>query len=386
MKPVRIMLVAGEASGDKHAARLIQALRAKLGPMELYGVGGAALAAQGMSFACRAEELAVIGLTEVFRKIPTTGRTLRRLWQYLRDQRPDLVILVDFPDFNFLVMRLARWYGVPVLYYISPQVWAWRRGRVRTIARYVNRMVVIFPFEEEFYRRRGVAVTYVGHPLLETLPTLPPRAELRARYGLEDRELAIALLPGSRTGEVQQLLPEMLASAQELRRLLPECRFILPLAPSLSPALVESYLTQASVPVRLEQGQTYEVLAAADLALVASGTATLETALMGTPMVILYRLATLTYIVGRLLIRVPHIGMANLLAQEALFPELIQREVTPAKITAAAVNLIKDAGHLTRISAGLKRMKQRLGGPGASERAAAVALELLEPKTGGKRR
>jgi lipid-A-disaccharide synthase len=377
MNRVKILLVAGEASGDQHAARLIQALREQVPCLDLYGVGGAALAAQGMRLACRAEDLAVIGLTEVVHQIPVVWRALRQIWRYLRSERPDLVILVDFPDFNFLVMRLAHWCRVPIMYYISPQVWAWRRGRVKTLARLVQRLVVIFPFEEDFYRRHGVAVTYVGHPLLETLPALPPRPELRARFQVQSQDLAIALLPGSRTGEIRQLLPTMLASAGQLQDLLPSCRFLLPLAPTVTPELVASFLTQSPVPVSLVRGQTYEVLAAADLALVASGTATLETALMGTPMVILYRLAPLTYHVGRLLIRVPHIGMANLLAEEALFPELIQDDVTPERLTAAALHLIRDADHLARIKAGLKRIRQRLGGPGASTRAAAVALELL---------
>ncbi len=380
MRPVKILLVAGEASGDKHAARLIQALRELVPQVDLYGIGGAALAAQGMRLACRAEDLAVIGLTEVIHKIPVLWRALRRLWQYLQTERPDLVILVDFPDFNFLVMRLAHRCRVPVMYYISPQVWAWRRGRVKTIARLVDRMVVIFPFEEEFYRRHGVCVTYVGHPLLETLPALPPRPELRASFGLQDRDLAIALLPGSRTGEIRQLLPVMLASAGQLQELLPRCRFLLPLAPTVAPEFVTPFLAPSPAPVSLVQHQTYEVLAAADLALVASGTATLETALMGTPMVILYRLSPLTYHVGRLLIRVPHIGMANLLAEAALFPELIQDEATPARLTAAVLDLITDTDHLARIQAGLKRIRQRLGGPGASNRAAAVAREVLDQK------
>ena len=211
MNSVKIMVVAGEASGDQHAARLVQAIRDRLPEAEFFGIGGKALAAQGMRLACRAEDLAVMGLTEVFHKIPTLWQALRALWRYLRDERPHLVILVDFPDFNFLVLRLARWFRVPVMYYISPQVWAWRRGRVKTIARLVNRMVVIFPFEEEFYRQHEVAVTYVGHPLLETLPALPPRRQLRERFGLRADDLAVALLPGSRAGEISQLLPDMLS-------------------------------------------------------------------------------------------------------------------------------------------------------------------------------
>jgi lipid-A-disaccharide synthase len=378
----KIMVVAGEASGDQHAARLVQSLRDRLPQAEFYGIGGEALARQGMRLACQAEDLAVLGLTEVVHKIPVIWRALRALWRYLRDERPDLVILVDFPDFNFLVMRLASRFRVPVMYYISPQVWAWRRGRVKTIARLVNRMVVIFPFEEEFYRQHGVAVTYVGHPLLDTLPDLPARPQLRDRFGLQPRDLAVALLPGSRAGEISQLLPDMLASAAQLRDRLPQCRFLLPLAPTAPKALVEQFVAAAPVPVAIHQGQTSEILAAADIALVASGTATLETALMGTPMVILYRVASLTFAVARLLVRVPNIGMANLLAEEGLFPEMIQQEVTPTRLTAAVMQIIRDPEQLARISAGLKRIRRRLGGPGASARAAAVALDLLGNKQG----
>ncbi len=377
MTSPKIMLVAGEASGDQHAARLVQAIHDRLPQAEFYGIGGDALAHQGMRLACRAEDLAVIGLTEVFHKIPTVWRALKSLWRYLRDEGPDLVILVDFPDFNFLVLRLARHFRVPVMYYISPQVWAWRRGRVHTIARLVNRMVVIFPFEAEFYRQHGVAVSYVGHPLLETLPALPPRPQLRERYGLKTEDLAVALLPGSRSGEISQLLPDMLAAAALLRKKLPQCRFLLPLAATAQPALVEQLVSPAKVPVAVYQRQTYEILAAADIALVASGTATLETALLGTPMVIIYRVAPLTFAAARLLVRVPNIGMANLLAEEELFPELIQHDVNPAKISAAVIQIIRDPEHLARISAGLKRIRRRLGGPGASARAAAVALDLL---------
>jgi lipid-A-disaccharide synthase len=377
MTQPNIMVVAGEASGDQHAARLVRAIRDRLPQAEFYGIGGEALAAQGMRLACRAEDLAVIGLTEVFHKIPTIWRALWALWRYLRDERPDLTILVDFPDFNFLVLRLARRFRVPVMYYISPQVWAWRRGRVKTIARLVNRMVVIFPFEEEFYQQHEVAVTYVGHPLLETFPALPPRPQLRDRFGIQANDLAVALLPGSRSGEISQLLPEMLAGAAQLREKLPNCRFLLPLAATAPGDLVERLVSQAKVPVAIHQGQTYEILAAADIALVASGTATLETALLGTPMVIMYRIASLSYYVGKLLIRVPHIGMANLLAEEGLFPELIQHDVTPAQITTAVLQVIRDPEHMARISAGLKRIRLRLGGPGASARAAEVALDLL---------
>ena len=377
MNNPKIMLVAGEASGDQHAARLVQAIRDRLPQAKFFGIGGEALARQGMRLACHAEDLAVIGLTEVLHKIPTIWRALQALWRYLRDERPNLVILVDFPDFNFLVLRLAKRFRVPVMYYISPQVWAWRRGRVNTISRLVNRMVVIFPFEEEFYRQHGVAVTYVGHPLLETLPALPPRPQLRERFGIQTNELAVALLPGSRAGEISQILPDMLASAGPA----PGTTAPVPIPPAAggyrAAALVEQLISHAKIPVAIYQGQTYEILAAADIALVASGTATLETALLGTPMVIIYRVASLTFAVARLLVRVPHIGMANLLAEEELFPELIQGDVTPARITAAVLQIITGPGPPGPHQRRAQKNQAATGRSRRLTRAAAVALELL---------
>lgn len=370
-------MVAGETSGDQHAARLVAALQEHLPGAKFYGIGGEYLARQGMEIACAAQELAVVGLWEVAEKLPAVGRALLNLWKYLKQARPQLAILVDFPDFNFWVARFARHFGVPVMYYISPQIWAWRRYRVRTIARLVDRMVVIFPFEEAFYRKHGVAVTYVGHPLLETLPDLPPRPELRRQLGLGKGNLAIALLPGSRASEINHLLPLMLAGAEKLIQRIPGCRFLLPRAAAAPAALVSELTADADLPLKILNGQTYEVLAAADLAVVTSGTATLEAALSATPMIIVYRLAPLTYHVGRRMIRVNHVGMANLLAEEGLFPELIQEQLTPENLAAQIQTLLGDPQLLVRMRSGLKRIISRLGGPGASRRAAQVALELL---------
>lgn len=371
------MVVAGETSGDQHAARLVAALQEQLPQAEFYGIGDKHLARQGVHLAASAQDLAVVGLWEVREKLPALARALLNLWHYLKEERPDLTILVDFPDFNFWVARFARHFQVPVMYYISPQVWAWRRYRVRTIARLVDRMVVIFPFEETFYRERGVAVTYVGHPLRETMPKLPPRTELRRRLGVSPQELAIALLPGSRASEINHLLPTLLAGAELVQQQIPNCRFFLPRARTAPPALVSELASQYQVPLSILSGQVHEVLAASDLAVVTSGTATLEAALLATPMVIVYRLSPLTYQVGRRLIRVDHIGMANLLAEERLFPELIQDHLTPENLAAAIHRILCDAQLPVRWRAGLQRLIQRLGGPGASRRAAQVALELL---------
>lgn len=371
------MVVAGESSGDQHAARLVAAIQEQLPEAGFYGIGGDYLARQGVKIACPAQDLAVVGLWEVAEKLPAVGKALADLWRYLKETRPQLAILVDYPDFNFWVARFARHFGVPVLYYISPQVWAWRRYRVHTIARLVDRMVVIFPFEEEFYQEHGVAVTYVGHPLFETMPELPPRPQLRRQLGLVDQDLAIALLPGSRASEIERLLPIMLAGAEIVQQQVRRCRFLLPQAATAPPELIADLTSGRRLPLQILQGQTSEVLAAADLAVVTSGTATLEAALGGTPMVIVYRLAPLSYQVGKRLIRVNHIGMVNLLAKEGLFPELIQDRLTPAALAAEIQNLLTNPQLLGRIRSGLKRVIHSLQGIGASRRAAQVALELL---------
>ncbi|MDD3580210.1 MAG: lipid-A-disaccharide synthase [Desulfobacca sp.] len=373
------MVVAGETSGDQHGARLVAAIQEQLPQAEFYGIGGDYLARQGVKIAYPAQDLAVVGLWEVAAKLPIVGRALANLWQYLKNTRPQLAILVDYPDFNFWVARFARHFGVPVLYYISPQVWAWRRYRVHTIARLVERMVVIFPFEEQFYQEHGVAVTYVGHPLLETMPALPPRSEVRQQLGLADQDLAIALLPGSRASEIERLLPVMLAGAELVQQQVPGCRFVLPRAATAPVELINRLISQARVPIKISNEQTHEVLAAADLAVVTSGTATLEAALWGTPMVIVYRLAPLSYQVGKRLIRVDHIGMVNLLAQERLFPELIQDQLTPAALAAQINKILSEPELWGRMRSGLERVITSLGGTGASRRAAQVALEILEP-------
>jgi lipid-A-disaccharide synthase len=236
--------VAGEASGDDHAARLVAAIKERRPGAQFFGVGGEAMAAQGVRILCPASELAVVGLSEVAGRLPAVLKALKAIAHALKRERPGLAILVDFPDFNFWVARLAKLYRVPVMYYISPQVWAWRTYRVRTIARLVDRMAVIFPFEADFYRERGVPVTYVGHPLPETLPPLPDRRELLAGWGLDPQRLTIALLPGSRAGEIKRHLPTMLAGMALVQQAVPQCQFVLPLASTAPRDLVEEMVAR----------------------------------------------------------------------------------------------------------------------------------------------
>jgi lipid-A-disaccharide synthase len=401
----KILVVAGEASGDDHAARLVAAIREACPQARFFGVGGEALAAQGVRILTPASELAVVGLMEVVGRLPAVWRALASLGRALKTERPDLAILVDFPDFNFWVARLARYWRVPVMYYISPQVWAWRTYRVKTIARLVDRMVVIFPFEADFYRQRGVAVEYVGHPFRETLPPLPDRQAFLSEHGLDPERLTIALLPGSRGSEIERHLPNILAAAALVHRAIPQCQFILPLASTAPLPVVEGIVERLAdswqektvgaglkpaptgprrmgPPLKRIYGQAYQALGAAHLAVVASGTATVEAALAGTPAVVVYRVSPLTYAVGRRLIRVEHVGMANLLAGERLFPELIQDDFTPARLAQEVLSLIKDAPRLAELRRGLAVVIRRLGGPGASRRAARVALALLGSRAG----
>jgi len=381
--PKKILVVAGEASGDHHAARVIAAIREQEPRAEFFGIGGEAMAGEGVRLLLHAADLAVMGLSEVVSRLGVVLRALRDVARALKTERPALVILVDFPDFNFWVARLARFYRVPVMYYISPQVWAWRTYRVRTIARLVDRMVVIFPFEADFYRERGVPVTHVGHPLMETLPILTDRRALLAQWGLDPAHLSVALLPGSRASEIERHLPTMLKAAALIRRAIPQCQFLLPLASTAPADLVEGMVREAGADltpaptVKVIQGQSYEALSVAHLAVVASGTATVEAALAGTPTVIVYRVSPLTFMVGRWLVRVPHVGMANLLAGERLFPELIQDDFTPERLAREVLGLIGDRERLAAIRQGLARVITRLKGPGASARAARVALELM---------
>jgi lipid-A-disaccharide synthase len=389
----QILIVAGEASGEGYAARLVAAIKERRPGAQFFGVGGEAMAAQGVRLLCPASELAVVGLSEVAGRLPAVLKALKNIARALRRERPSLAILVDFPDFNFWVARLAKLYRVPVMYYISPQVWAWRTYRVRTIARLVDRMAVIFSFEADFYRDRGVPVTYVGHPLAETLPLLPDRQEFLAGWGLDPQRLTVALLPGSRAGEIKRHLPTMLAGMALIQQAVPQCQFILPLASTAPRELVEGMVAglregargrepftitpSNSLPLTIIPGQSYQALAAAHLAVVASGTATVEAALAGTPTVIVYRLSPLTFMVGKWLIRVPHVGMANLLAEARLFPELIQDDFTAARLAQEVLRLMRDPGRLTALGRALARVVSRLGGPGASARAARVALELM---------
>jgi lipid-A-disaccharide synthase len=373
----RILIVAGEASGDLHGARLAEALWRLDGRLVLEGMGGRQMEQAGVCLLADASQTAVVGGTELWEKRRVLSAALGRLRRQLRAARPDLLICIDFPDFNLLLARSAHRAGIPVCYFISPQIWAWRRWRIRTIRRLVRKMLVLFPFEETLYRQAGVDVTFVGHPLLDTLAAVPPREACRAAVGLPQDAQVVGLLPGSRTAELRRHLPLLLAAGATLRQTRPGLRLLLGLAPTLPVAEVEQAIRTAGVPVEIAPGRTAEVMRAADLLLAVSGTVTLEAAILGTPMVITYRLGWLSALLAWPLVRVPFIGLPNIVAERKIVPELIQLVATPQRLAAAAAEILDFPERQATVRAALAEVRQRLGTPGASMRAAREVLALL---------
>ena len=377
----RILLVAGEASGDAHGADLVQTLKQHAPPIEVFGVGGPALRAAGMQTLVDTATIAGMGLVEARDKVGNLLRTYRQLTAILRTQPPDLLILIDFPEFNLRLAKIAKQNGVRVFYYISPQVWAWRKRRVYTIAKRVDQLAVVFPFEQAFYAAHGCSAEFVGHPLVDRVRPTRSREETLRRYQLDPGRQTIALLPGSRSQELRYLLDPLLGTATALGK---TYQFILPVASILDGAEIEKNLSRNLsnlldlAAIRVVQDDTYNILHAADLAIVASGTATLETALLERPMVIVYRVASLTYTLARLFVDVPFIGMPNLIAERLVVPELLQTAVTPDRIAHEARQLLTNPQAYSVAQEGLREVRRRLGGGGAVERTATLILNMLE--------
>ena len=373
----KILIIAGEASGDLHGANLVREVMKRDPQIVFSGVGSRRMREAGVRMLADASEISVVGATEVLTHIRAIYRVYARLKAFLKMERPSLLILIDFPDFNIMLGKAARKLGIPVLYYISPQVWAWRKGRIKKIAALVKAMIVVLPFEVELYKKAGVDVRFVGHPLADVVKSDYTQEEARKQLGLDSRRRTVAVLPGSRKKEIANLLPDMLTAAKILASKFPGLQFILPVAPTLTVDFIRRYVDTAGVPVVVTDGRTYDALRASDAAMVTSGTATLETGLMEIPMVIVYRMSALSFAIGRLIIDVKHVGLVNIVAGKRVAPELLQNDVTPENIAAAIAGMLGDPVRHKQVRDELVRMKMQLGDGGASARAAAVVMELL---------
>jgi lipid-A-disaccharide synthase len=368
------MLVAGEASGDLHGATLCRSLRRLAPDCRMFGMGGARMASEGVDLFADVTSLAVVGGTEALRRLPRLYATYRRLRAALAGaERPAVLVLIDFPEFNLYLARAARHARVPVVYFMPPQLWAWRGGRVKTIRRRVSLVLAVFPFEPPLYRAAGVAVEFVGHPLLDALSGAPDRAHARAALGVGAGETVVGLLPGSRREEIDRMLPSMRAAAAAIGAARPGTRFLLGQALTVDADAIRRHVEPSS-PIEVVRGRTYEVMRAADLLLVTSGTATLEGALLGTPMVVGYRVSKLTEWMGRLLVRIPWISLANITVGRAVVPELIGAAATGAGLAREALRLLGDPGALAAQRAAFGELTGALGEQGVGERAARLIL------------
>ena len=370
-----VAILAGEASGDQHGARLVSAMQKKNPALFFCGMGGDALRQAGVRILMEASELTVVGITEVFAKIPAILKGMAKIKKLLKSLRPDLLILIDFPDFNLHIAAVAKKLDIPVLYYISPQIWAWRQGRVKRIGKLVDHMAVILPFEQRFYKEHNVPVTFVGHPLMDAnMPAL----DTVSNAGPDDGTV-IGLVPGSRDNEIIRHLPVMLDTADILNERLKRVTFVISHAPSVERDRIQEVLEGHRLRAEIEviSDDVEKVFERCDVIVAASGTVTLQAAIHGMPMVIIYKVSPVSFWLGRALVRVPNIGLVNLVAGEQLVPELVQHEACADNIASALENMLNDASQLNHLKQRLFALRNVLGGGGASERVADLALEML---------
>ena len=378
-----VLIVTGEASGDMHGAKLAQSISSLRPEIQLFGMGGKAMLEAGVEIICDAEKVSVVGIFEIFSQLIEIAHAQKLLRAFLREKRPSLLIIIDLPDFNLLLAKVAKELHIPVFYYITPQVWAWRTGRVATIADRCSQLGVILPFEEEFFRKHGISARYVGHPLLDSVSVRLNRADFRHKYRLSEDALCIGLLPGSRKKEVRMLLPIFLQAAERLQHHVskPLC-FLIPQASSLSTQDlmdngVREYLEKLDIKILTED--RYELMSSCAAVMATSGTVTLELALLNIPMVVCYKFTFLTYLLGKLLVRgVQRFSLPNLIAGRDVVTELLQFEVNPDRIAAEILKIYKDSPEREKMLRDLADVREKLGEPGASQRAAMLALEMLD--------
>jgi len=373
---MKIMLSVGEASGDMHGASVANALKLLQPDIELFGMGGKAMQAAGVTINYDIAGLGVMGFVEVIKNLGKLFELRDNLAALMDRERPDALVVIDYPDFNMRLAKIAKAKGIPVVSYISPSAWAWRRGRAKSVAGTVDKVAAIFPFEAEVYREAGADVTFVGHPLLDIVkPALTKQAAYR-HFNADCRRPVVLLMPGSRRQEISKLLPVMLDACRLILEKLPDCQFFLPVASTISREILQNIIDNHHIPVHLTTDHTYDLMGIADVAVAASGTATLETSLMGTPTVIIYKVAALTYFLGKFLVKIPNIGLPNIIAGRRIVPELLQDEANPDNIAAETLKILLDPSVRETVLTGLTEVREKLGRTGAVKRVAEVILEV----------
>ncbi len=374
-----VLIIAGEASGDLHGYNLVRAIKELEPEVKFMGIGGERLKEAGVRLIASSSDMAVVGFTEVFTKLKNILRAGIRIKKILKEKRPELLILIDYPDFNLYIAGYAKKMGIPVMYYISPQVWAWRTGRIRKIKERVDRMVVILPFEKDFYEKRGVKVSYVGHPLIDAIPKDINREEIRIRLGVKGHYPVFGIIPGSRKEEIKNILPIMLKALDILKSRYRYKNIIayLPLANTVDPGYVKRFIRDYPFIRLLPNQDIYNMLAICDIAFVTSGTATLETAIMGVPMIVAYKGSAISFCIAKMLVKVKYISLANLIAGERIVPEILQNDLTPEAIVEEAIRIIEQQEVRDTMKSRLKSIRDMLGKGEASKKAARIAIEMM---------
>ena len=374
---LNLMISAGEASSDMHAAHAINELRKRGVEFDCFGMGADKLNAAGMELTLDCRELAVIGIVDVLINYPRFMRRLATLRKTMKERRPDLLVIVDYPDFNLKLAETAKELGIPVLFYISPQIWAWRKKRIHRIGQLVSHMAVLFPFEVDVYTEAGIPVTYVGHPLVDDAKSEFSKDAAREHLGLSTTGKLVALLPGSRNGELKRNLPVMLATAAALKKNQPDIQFVLPIAPTLERGAVDELIQQASIKVHTVDAQSYHAMRAADAVLSASGTATLETAMIGTPMAVMYVINKINYAIMKRLIQIDDIGLVNIVAGRRICQEFVQDEAQPVAMAQELEKCLNDTHYRQTMKDELEQVRQKMGSGGASLRVAELIESLV---------
>jgi len=372
----KILIITGEASGDLHGANLVKSLKEKLPDAQFFGVGGAKMLEAGVEIVYAIGELSIIGVSGVLTQLAKIKDLFSLLATKLDELNPDLVILIDYPGFNLRFVKTVKAKNIPIVYYISPQVWAWGKSRIAKIKKYVKKMLVLFKFEEELYKKYGVDAEFVGHPLVDSVKPSASCENLKDEFGIKGRKI-IALLPGSRVSEIQNLLPVMLNSFKGIQAKIKNALFLIAKHNELPQHLFEDILKKHAIPYKLVNGRTYDCIEASDLVIVASGSATLETAILGKPMIITYKVSPLTSIFFLLFVRITNIGLVNIVAGKRIVPELLQYAATPSRISREAIDILSNSTRYNQITQDLDNVRQTLGPPGASSLAASAITQLL---------